>query len=338
MINLRYHIVSITAVFLALGMGLILGSTFLDRVTVDNLEHQLTEVEHQVRETRTENDALRERVGKMEERDRSLADQIPEQLLRGHLSDVPVLVIAVEGTDEALLTDVVSALANAGAQVSGSWRLTDRWSLDADDELSEAQAILGMTSASAARLRRTAAAQVAEALAVGALPTPAPETGVEAPGPVEPDVVRRLVEAGFVDYEPVPGSTEQRVLVPGSGARYLLVSSTKPSRGAQALGSALLAAMTTDGVAPVVAAQGLVELPDVDGRPATEDARRSTFVGPIRSNERMRSRLSTVDDLDAASGLAAVVLALEDVGSGAVGHFGVAPGAARLLPDPATQP
>ena len=35
MINLRYHIVSITAVFLALGIGLTLGSTFLDRVTVD---------------------------------------------------------------------------------------------------------------------------------------------------------------------------------------------------------------------------------------------------------------------------------------------------------------
>ena len=31
MINLRYHIVSITAVFLALGIGTALGGTFLDR-------------------------------------------------------------------------------------------------------------------------------------------------------------------------------------------------------------------------------------------------------------------------------------------------------------------
>jgi hypothetical protein len=33
MINLRYHIVSITAVFLALGIGLAFGAAFIDRAT-----------------------------------------------------------------------------------------------------------------------------------------------------------------------------------------------------------------------------------------------------------------------------------------------------------------
>ena len=41
MINLRYHIVSLIAVFLALGIGVAMGSTFLDRATVDNLNGQL---------------------------------------------------------------------------------------------------------------------------------------------------------------------------------------------------------------------------------------------------------------------------------------------------------
>ena len=41
MIKLRTHIISLTAVFLALGIGLMLGSTFLDRTFVDALDAQV---------------------------------------------------------------------------------------------------------------------------------------------------------------------------------------------------------------------------------------------------------------------------------------------------------
>ena len=51
MINIRYHIVSITAVFLALGIGVALGSTFLDRVTVNVLDDQISSAENRIRET-----------------------------------------------------------------------------------------------------------------------------------------------------------------------------------------------------------------------------------------------------------------------------------------------
>ena len=44
-INLRYHIVSITAVFLALGIGLAFGAAFIDRATVDQLERNLNRIE-----------------------------------------------------------------------------------------------------------------------------------------------------------------------------------------------------------------------------------------------------------------------------------------------------
>ena len=45
MINLRYHIISIVAVFLALGIGLALGSTFVDSVLVNESEYQVNEFE-----------------------------------------------------------------------------------------------------------------------------------------------------------------------------------------------------------------------------------------------------------------------------------------------------
>ena len=45
MINFRFHIVSLTAVFLALGIGLMLGTTFLDTATVDSLRERQEELE-----------------------------------------------------------------------------------------------------------------------------------------------------------------------------------------------------------------------------------------------------------------------------------------------------
>ena len=53
MINLRYHIVSITAVFLALAIGVVMGTSFLSRATVDLLNDE---------DTRQVTPALRERA------------------------------------------------------------------------------------------------------------------------------------------------------------------------------------------------------------------------------------------------------------------------------------
>ena len=41
MINFRFHLVSLTAVFLALGIGIAVGATVVDRATVDFLETRL---------------------------------------------------------------------------------------------------------------------------------------------------------------------------------------------------------------------------------------------------------------------------------------------------------
>lgn len=56
MINLRYHIISIVAVFLALGIGLALGSTFVDSILVNELEDQVDEFEADRQEAITQKD------------------------------------------------------------------------------------------------------------------------------------------------------------------------------------------------------------------------------------------------------------------------------------------
>ncbi|MBW8804074.1 MAG: copper transporter, partial [Catenulisporales bacterium] len=42
MIDFRYHVVSIVAVFLALTVGLVIGSSYLSKIAYDGLNHQLS--------------------------------------------------------------------------------------------------------------------------------------------------------------------------------------------------------------------------------------------------------------------------------------------------------
>lgn len=362
MVNLRYHIVSITAVFLALGIGLTLGSTFLDRVTVDTLKNQLDALEQQVGETSATNDELSSLLGSLEERDEALAGELPQRILSGRLEEVPVLVLATEGTEDALVDRTISALSASGATVAGTWWLTDRWLLDDTEEVTDLGGVLDLETDDADRLRRNSAIRVAAALDAASEAVPVPEPPTQPPDPAapadpavpvapattttapiveeppappsEPDLVAAMEEAGFIDYRALAGSGDERVLLPAAGVRYVVVSEAPPEMGPALFAAALLDELAADEIAPVVAAQGLADVRDAGGQPAPEEARRTSFVGPLRSGELTRDRVSTVDDLDTAAGLVAVVLAVEDLAVPRTGHYGVAPGAARLLPGP----
>jgi hypothetical protein len=333
-INLRYHIVSITAVFLALGIGLTLGSTFLDRVTVDNLNHQLSDVSEQVSQTRGQIEQLRSQVDDNSKRDAELASQLPEQLVSGHLDGVPVLVLAARGTDETLVNQTRALLASAGAQVAGTWWLTERWQLDDQSEVGDLATVLGLTTTDVDRLRRNSAIRLADLLSVASRPAPADAAAGAVVAPAEQPLVAALRDAGFLDYEAMRGAPEDSVLLPGSSARFVVISGVAADVGAGVFASGLLDELASDGPTTAVAAQGLTALPDRKDGPASEDQRRTSFVGPLRAGELTQSRITTIDDLDLAAGRAAIVLALEDLGAGRVGHFGVASGATRLLPAP----
>ena len=47
MINFRFHLVSLIAVFLALGLGILVGSTVVDQVIVDRLDREIRSVSHE---------------------------------------------------------------------------------------------------------------------------------------------------------------------------------------------------------------------------------------------------------------------------------------------------
>src|SRR3954454_8987798 len=58
MINFRYHVVSILAVFLALAIGTVMGASFVGRGVIDNLQRRIDTVQGRVDAQRDENGRL----------------------------------------------------------------------------------------------------------------------------------------------------------------------------------------------------------------------------------------------------------------------------------------
>jgi len=342
MINLRYHIVSLTAVFLAMGIGLTLGSTFLDRATVDNLNGQLESLEARLEERNQEIDALRDEV----ERGEALQEALDEQgvgLLADRLDAVPVLVVASQGVDAADVDGATAALQVAGADVQGVWWLSERLLLSSDADVTDLATALGERSGDPARLRRLALATLGDQLrdrqeadpeATPAVPTGpvAPTgqdpTGTGASGAVQPAEdpaeqlgdVGSLLDAGFVTFQPVGDGPEVPQLP--AGVRIVLVG------GSDALPDdvvvqPLLDRLTGDADEPTTT---IVTSALGDGADVSE------LVASVREDDRLRSIVTSVDDLEHVQGWMATVLAVEDVGEGVVGHYGLGEGASALLP------
>jgi F0F1-type ATP synthase membrane subunit b/b' len=110
MINFRFHIVSLTAVLLALGIGLVLGTTFLDDATIDGLKSQLDGLEHDLDNAESRNAEQQARLERFENQTQQLDEQLGERLYDGQLEADPVLVVATRGIDEAWVEGVVRSL------------------------------------------------------------------------------------------------------------------------------------------------------------------------------------------------------------------------------------
>jgi hypothetical protein len=355
-INLRYHIVSITAVFLALGIGLAFGAAFIDRATVGQLERNLNRIEDENTRLESENTSLEDHVDALAEIDADLrAAGLPE-LVAGQLTDVPVVTLAVRGIDEEPVDAASAATEIAGARSAGVLWLTERFLLDDQSEIDDLSEALGVAGGSAEGLQRTVRRQLGTLLARAALPPEFPSevttttdptdpfeggtTTTELAEPGLPELVQRLVDAGFLDYDPpASGVPPPGVFAPSSGLRVLAVS----GEGAVVPDDLILvpvidqvsggAVAGEPGPVAVAAQRGPAfdPAPPEDADPA---AARVVFVGPIREDDDLRARVSTVDNLELFPGLAATVLALNHGAGGQYGHYGIGEGAQSLLPAP----
>lgn len=120
MIDFRYHLVSIIAVFLALAVGLAVGSTAL----TGTAEQALTAAQHRLTSQNKSLTKQNELWQRQVKGDQAFAAANSARLLAGLLTDERVVLIAAPGADSAVTTGLTTALREAGATVTGQVSLT----------------------------------------------------------------------------------------------------------------------------------------------------------------------------------------------------------------------
>lgn len=342
MINFRFHLVSLTAVLLALGMGLVLGTTFLDDALVETLRTQLDGLEGDLVHQREEVSERQSVLDELEAEHELLDEELGGHMLPGSLVGEPVLVVSRQGVDEELSGRVFDALDSAEADVVGEWVLGADLSLESDDAVERLGEALDMSTDDADRLRDNALTRLSDVLygatdaAESADPDMQPLAGSLEPSAGgtdpgerhEPELLTGLREAGFVEYRFTDGSDATEVELPEGGLRVVVVDGPDAETPMSVLVQTLEELASAGPVPVVVSAPAPLE-PEEEGEVAP-------LVAEVRENEALVARMSTVDNLERVPGKVATVLAADAAvpGSPHIGDYGQGADVERLLPPP----
>lgn len=306
MINFRFHIASLIAVFLALALGVVMGSTVIDRAIVDGLHDQIKRVETNADAQRADNAQLRTERDQLNE----YASQSAPWAVAHQLTDQAVAIIAERGVDEDAVKAQATLLRQADGMVPGILWLEQPWSLGGDGKSADAlRTALGSTTQRDKELRSEAITALARRLAQGAAP------------PSEPDVLDALAKAGFVTLEGIGDGDVSAATFPGTGVRALVLGGPASTITAPSTSVELTRAL--------VAAETLTAVGELDPDEVTN---RGVWLAPIRNDDQLKAVVSTIDDVDLVQGQVAGALALADLARGVVGAYGTGTGAQATVP------
>jgi hypothetical protein len=306
-ISFRYHLVTIVAVFLALALGVLMGTTVVKQSVIDGLQNQVD------RQSSTA-DQLRKLVSEQsaELRRWDAFGQVAQTLLvDGKLEGRTLVIVTTETVDLAELDGVREALRDSGADVAGVLVAKRRMRL-ADEGAKQDMADLLQLAPSlpAGDLTQQAAARLGTRLAEG----PGLDPGT--------DILRNLRAAGFLADQSDPDGLDG-IGGPGQGVVVLAGGKVAPVPAAK------------DFFMPLV-----TSLAQASRQVGAGEAEKNVgdFVALVREDAALDARVLTVDDVDSMPGRVALVLGLEQLfgpGLGTCGDFGVKPGACGLVPQPA---
>lgn len=308
MIDFRYHLISLIAVFLALGLGILMGSVVLDDRLVERLQDRVSE-------TIKSNGDLRARINDLDGRltaFEEFATEAEEALVENTLLGETVVFIEVEGSDGSIVEDVRDSIEGAGGEFATSIVLTERFALRDQVERDQLALILGSSSSTARDLRNEVATALGQRMAAAA--SRDEERGAAVNTRLE-ELVNDLREADFLGVD----SDEDSALVPaGTIFLFLAGSEGEPEFDPRTLCLDLANALADGGASALVAG-----------------STRGTWgvVESVRDDGKAQNQVSTVDNADTVPGRIAVVLGLDESSRGLVGHYGQEDGAQEALPE-----
>lgn len=308
MIPLRYHVVSLAGFFLALAVGVVLGSTSLSERLLASVSDERAAVQEEAEGLREENRVLRTELSGADR----FARAVGTLAVSGRLDGRTVVLISAEGVAEPERAAMRNVLERAGAKVTGEVRLTEGVTDPAQADRLR-RVVTGVLPAGV-QLPATAQPGTLMGGLLGPLTLSAPQSSVPQVSPQErASAVGGLAEGGFAHVNDSAEPAQLAVILAGARAG---------GNDAEATSVPLVhLAAQLDG-----AGSGAVLAGDAGS------AAGNGVIGLARTDPATAHDLSTVDNSNTAFGRVAVVLALAEQWERRAGHYGIAGNAQDVVP------
>jgi copper transport outer membrane protein MctB len=315
MIDFRYHLVSIVAIFLALAVGLLLGSTVLRPYALEGLQKVSKAEKHEIDSLLGTRGQLQRQVNADNQFVQANAAQTLRQLLEGQ----QVVLVLAPGAPDSVTGGVTQALGQAGAKVTGQLQLQAPF-FDTSPAGSEklAQVAEQLAAPQGLTLAGSGQAQASELIASSVMTKDGP--GQPVAGQRDSNsatVINGLSTEGFLTSSgnPWDRATLAVVIIPAAPATA--ADSNPASQALVTLGQRLNLAGLGTVMAGSIAGSGPGSAIDV---------MRTSGQTP---------HLSSVDNADTPAGQVVVAQALFNLMHGKSGNYGVAASANAGAPSPA---
>ena len=306
MISLRTHAISLAAVFLALAIGVALGSGMLSNTVLSGLRDDKNELQNQINTLTDDKNALNEKLSAAGEFDGQMAPRI----LRDTVAEKSVVVFRTPDAADDDVEALTRLVGQAGGTVTGTVALTPEFvSANSAEKL---LSVVNSPIVPAGKQLSTASvdqgSQAGDLLGISLLINQDPK--VSAVDDTQRDtVLAALRDTGFVTYgDQHLGAANTALIVTGGG-----LGDDAGNRGATV--ARFAAGLARHGSGTVLVGR--------DGA-----ASGTAAVAVTRSDTALSAQVSTVDDVDSESGRITSILALSELmNGGRPGQYGIGQGA-----------
>lgn len=322
MIDFRYHVVSIVAVFLALTVGLVLGASFLRSGQIDILDSQITSANNAKLSLENDNRAMANANKQLQD----YIDETKDNLVSNQLYNDYVVVVRAAGFDQGSADAAVALARRASATITADITINATFA-DPSSADQLATLLLDYTptgqTLSGDNVVTQAMQLLAEALTAQATATtsatPSP-TATPATMTADWSVVtlKAFRDKGVITVNTMPTATTMT-----KPTAAFIAAPDKPVTDAQNAAYLTLAqTLRAVGVGSVVGGSAVA-------------AQTGGLVAAVLRDASSARMVSTVDDMDTSTGQVAVVFVLYQEGANpqaAAGHYGTTGSTDGLLP------
>jgi Copper transport outer membrane protein, MctB len=308
-ISLRQHAFSLAAVFLALAVGVVLGSGLLSDTLLSGLRDDKRQLQNQINTLDQQKNALNEKLNSAGQFDSAMAGR----MLHDSLAGKSLVIFRTPDSSDDVVQGLTRLVGEAGGTVTGTLALTQQF-VDANN----AEKLLSVVNSSilpaGSQLSTTSVDQGSQA---GDLMGIVLQVNKNPAAPPVDDTQRNtaltaLRETGFISYPDKPISAANTALVVTGGG----LGDNGGNRGSTV--ARFAAALAPHGSGTVLAG-------------SEGSASGTAAVAVTRSDPGMAGAVSTVDDLDLEAGRITAILTLHDLlNGGHSAHYGTGQGATAV--------